>query len=72
MVKVIPMCYEVIKKTILRQTHQLIIPVGYMFRHLYGRHQALLNHVIETLRTLLGSKLMFTKCEMISCLTNLT
>jgi len=52
----------------MRQTHLSIIQVGYMFRPLYGHHQAfLLNHVIKTLRTLLGSQLMFTKYEMISC-----
>jgi len=46
--------------------------VGYMFRHLEGHYQAfLLNHVIKTLRTLLGSELMFTECKMMSCLTNL-
>ena len=36
-----------------------------MFRPLLGHHQAfLLNHVIKTLRTLLGSQLTFAKCEM--------
>jgi len=50
----------------MRQTYQFIIKIGYMFRQIYGHHQAfLLNHVIKTLRTLLGSQLMFTKCEMI-------
>ena len=36
-----------------------------------GHHQGfLLNQSIKTLRTLLGSLLMFIKCEMISCLKN--
>ena len=35
-----------------------IIQLGYMFRPLYGHHQAYhLNHVIKTLRTLLESQL---------------
>jgi len=71
-IEVIPMCYEVLNKNNIHQTHQFIIQVGYMFRPLLGHHQAfLLNHVIKTLRTLLGSQLMFTKYEMMSCLTNL-
>ena len=36
-----------------------------MFRPLYGHHQAfLLNHVIKTLRTLLGSQLMFVNINL--------
>jgi len=43
-----------------------------MFRPLQGHYQTfLLNNVIKTLSTLLGSQVMFTKCEVISCLTSL-
>jgi len=42
-----------------------------MFRPLYGHHQAYhLNHVIKTLRTLLGSQLCLQNFEMTFCKHN--
>ena len=44
-----------------------IIYLGYIFRHLYGHHQDFhLNHVIKTVRTLLGSQLCSQNFEITS------
>jgi hypothetical protein len=47
-----------------------ITHLAYMFRPLQGHHQAFHLNVIKTLRTLLGSQLMFARYEVTSRLKN--